>query len=184
MRRLPLASLALLAAASACYTASQSTAAATPDRVLVVDSRGDVMRQTTLNDRTVRTIPAPLTRVWPAVLASYAEVGIEANYADQPRGAYGARNYRFPRTLNGASVGSFFSCGSSLTGANVDAGTVVADITTTVSATPDGQTTAVYYVSGWVRRNEGNSTSPVACSSTGRLEELLAASIERKSAAR
>jgi hypothetical protein len=181
MRRSLLVSLPiLLAAAGACASTQSSPAGAPTDRVLTTDMQGQVIRQSALNDRATVTIAAPVDKVWPAVVATYAEIGIEANYADQANGHYGVRNYNFPRTLNGTRVGSFFSCGSSLTGAVVDAGTVNSEIVTTVTATPDGKTHAVIFVSGWVRRNEGNASNPIACASTGRLEEMIRTSVERK----
>ena len=181
MRRTLLVSLPiLLAAASACATTQSSAAGAPTDRVLTTDMQGQVIRQSALNDRATMTINAPVDKVWPAVVATYAEMGIEANYADQPHGRYGVRNYNFPRNLNGTRVGTFFSCGNSLMGAVVDAGTVNSEIVTTVTASPEGKTNAVIFVSGWVRRNEGNASNPIACSSTGRLEEMIRMSVEKK----
>lgn len=180
MRRSSLLSLAALALA-ACGPVTQGSATSAPaDRVIQTDIRGDVIRQNGLNDRTSASFTAPPERVWPAVIAAYADLGLEGNYADQSNGRYGLRNFTLPRNLRGQRPGALFSCGASLTGDLADAGTINAEIITTIAATPEGTTNATFYVTGWVRRNDGNASGPVACSSTGKLEEMLRIGTERK----
>jgi hypothetical protein len=180
MRRRLLSLVPLLVASGACSTATSAGATLPSDRVLTTDMQGQVIRQSALNDRATLQIAAPLDKVWPALLTTYADLGIEANFADRPRGQYGARNYLFPRDLKGTRISSYFSCGASLTGELATSGTVTTDVLTTLTPTADGHTTAVVYVSGWARRNEGSSSGPVACSSTGKLEELIRTSLEKK----
>ena len=177
--RTSLVALVLLAA-GACTNATQGVGAPPSDRVLVTDAQGQVIRQSALSDRATMTFAAPLARVYPAVAAAYDAIGIEANYADRPNGRYGVRNFKFPRELKGERIGTFFSCGSSLTGEVVDNASVMVDAVTTLTAAEGGATNGSVVVAGFARRNEGNSTGVVSCSSTGHLEELLRAAIEKQ----
>ena len=170
----------LLALGAACAPATQSTGGAPGDRVLMTDMQGTVLRQSALSDRATARFAAPVSAVWPAVLTTFADLGIEANYAEQANGRYGVRNYTFPKKLHGERIGAYFGCGESLTGALVDNGTVTADIVVTVTPAADGGTNGVIYVAGWGRRNDGNVANQVACSSTGHLEETIRKSIEGK----
>ena len=175
--------VALLSLGTACAPATQS-AGASGDRVLTTDMQGTVLRQSALSDRATVSFAAPVATVWPAVGTTFADLGIEANYADQANGRYGVRNFTVPKKLHGQRIGTLFGCGESLSGALVDNGTVTADIVVTITPASDGSTAGVIYVAGFGRRNDGNASNPVSCSSTGRLEEMIRTSIERKLAAR
>ncbi len=165
---------------SACAPATHGAGSSPAERVLVTDTYGTVTRQSALSDRANATFAAPLAKVWPTLAAAYLDIGLDANFADQASGRYGVRGYAFPKSLKGERIGSYFSCGQSITGSLVDAGRVTAEVMTSLSATDDGQTHAVIYVSGSLRRNDGNSSDPIACSSTGKLEEAIRTSIERR----
>jgi hypothetical protein len=173
MRRLSHPSLPLVLCLLAACGAATKSADNPTERVLVTDSNGQIIRRSALGESSVATIDAPVATLWPALAAAYAAVGIEANFADQGARRYGARNISFPRTLKGRRIGTFFSCGSGITGALVEQGTVTADVITTLTATPDGRTTATTSVQGSLRRNEGASADPVSCASTGVLAEML-----------
>jgi hypothetical protein len=183
MRHFLLAPAALLLA-SACASTTQGRGAEPTERVLVTDAQGQVIRQSALNDRATMTFAAPVPAVWAAVVGAYTDVGLEANFADQPHGQYGVRNFRFPRSLRGERIGNFLGCGSSLTGEVVDNAVVTADVITTVTAGDAGTTNGTVFVAAFARRNEGNSSGTVTCSSTGHLEEQLRAAIDKRLAAK
>ena len=145
------------------------------DRIIMTNDVGTVLHQT-LNANAHMSFKAPVASVWSAVQAAYMDVGVDANTADRAAGRYGAVNFTFPRRLKGVNVNQLFNCGSSMTGPQVDQGRVTADVVSTLVANGDATDVNVY-VDGVLRKNDGASSDPMSCPSTGRLEELLRASI-------
>jgi hypothetical protein len=155
-----------------------------PDRVLAVDTDGTVIRRSTGDEKARVEFKAPVDRVWPALVMSYAELGIEPSVADRGLGRYGNASFTPPRRLAGRSLATFFSCGSGLTGSYIDQGRLTANVITYVQAAAEGSTTAVTYVTGTLRRYEGASTDPIVCASTGVLEEDIRRGVEKHLAGR
>lgn len=180
-RSLPALTPALLAAL-ACTPAATPTPA--PERVLAVDSDGRVIRRSTADENARTSFKASMDKVWPALILGYADLGIEPSVADREAGRYGNGNFVAPRRLAGRPLSDFFSCGSGLTGLYIDSGRLMANVVTTLQPAPDGTTTAVTYASGTLRRNDGTSTEPIVCASTGALEEQLRGGIEARLAGR
>ena len=164
---------------AACAPAS-SPGGPAPDRILAVDSDGRVIRRSTSDEKARASFAAPLDKVWPALVMSYAELGIDPTVVDRALGRYGNNSFAAPRRFAGRPLGVFFNCGSGLTGPYIDAGRLTANVVTLVQAEPDGTTRATTYASGTLQRNEGASTDPIVCSSTGALEEALRGAIERR----
>jgi hypothetical protein len=183
-RLLALAPTLLLVLAGACAPpATPSTPA--PDRVLAVDSDGRVIRRSTSDENARVTLKAPIDRVWPALVLAYADMGIDPSVADRGEGRYGNGSFLAPRRINGRPLGEFFNCGSGLTGPYIDNGRLTANVVTTIQpGTEPGTTAGSTYASGTLRRNDGTSTDPIVCSSTGALEEALRRGIERRLASR
>jgi hypothetical protein len=185
MRRRRSVSAALassLLVASACAPVSTPTPA--PDRVLAVDSDGRVIRRSTADENARVSFTAPADKVWPAMVLAYADLNIDPSVADRAIGRYGNGSFTAPRRMGGRPLAEFFSCGSGLTGPYIDSGRLTANVVTTIQPAADGTTTAVTYASGSLRRNEGTSTDPIVCASTGALEELLRKRIEARLAGR
>ena len=149
-----------------------------PERVLAVDSDGRVIRRSTADENARVTFAAPVDKVWPAMVLAYADLGIDPSVADRAIGRYGNGNFVAPRKIGGHSLGDFFSCGSGLTGPYIDGGRLTANVVTTIQPAADGTTTAITYASGTLRRNDGTSTEPIVCASTGALEEQLRRGIQ------
>jgi len=168
----------VLLLAVACAPPSTPTPA--PDRILAVDSDGRVIRRSTADENTRAVFAAPVDKVWPALILSYSDLGIEPSVADRATGRYGNGNFVAPRRIGGRPLGEFFNCGSGLTGPYVDAGRLTANVVTTVQAAPDGSTRASTYAAGVLRRNDGTSTDPIVCASTGALEERIRVAIESR----
>jgi hypothetical protein len=173
----------LVVAAGCTPTATPATPA--PDRVLAVDANGNVIRRSTADENARATIAAPIDKVWPALVLAYAQMGIDPSVADRGLGRYGNGNFTAPRRINGRSLGEFFNCGSGLTGPYIENGRLTANVVTTLLPGSDaGTTLASTYASGTLRRNDGTSTDPIVCASTGALEEALRLAIERRVAGR
>lgn len=182
MRRsalLALLPVALLSAACASGGSLPATSAP-PERILLTGPDGTIIRQATTDANAHMNFAGPFDKVWAAVQSSYADLGVEANFADRATGKYGAMNYIFPRRLLGQPIGGFFSCGSSMVGPLVDQGRLSTDVITTLSAGENGTTEGVIYVNAVLRKSEGASSDPTTCTSTGRLEESLRTTIQRK----
>jgi hypothetical protein len=174
MRRTPF-SLALLPAVllvSGCG-ANTPNPNPTPDRVLAVDETGKIMRQTTADEHSTVVFPASKAKVWKALVASYAELGVDPTIADPATGTYGNTAFLVPKRVMGRAIGQFFDCGSGMTGALVDAGRVTATVVTTLTALSDSTTSASTHVTGSLRRNDGVASNALVCSSTGSIEEHI-----------
>jgi hypothetical protein len=184
MRRRRLFALSPILLLAACAPPG-TPATPAPDRVLAIDSDGRVIRRSTADDNARATIAAPVDKVWPALVLAYADLGIDPSVADRAAGRYGNGNFVAPRRMGGHQLSEFFSCGSGLTGPYIENGRLTANVVTTVQPGPDGTTTlAATYASGTLRRNDGTSTDPIICASTGALEEAMRRAIERRLAAR
>ena len=155
-----------------------------PDRVLAVDSDGTVIRRSTGDEKARAEFKAPLDRVWPALVMSYAELGIDPSVADRGSGRYGNGSFVPPRRLAGRPISVYFECGSGLTGPYIDAGRLTANVVTYVQPGQDGSTNTMTYATATLRRYEGAATDPIACASTGMLEEALRKGVEKHLAGR
>ncbi len=177
LRPLMLAPLLLVAGACA------STGSAPPapaDRVLAVDTDGRVIRRSALDERTHASFAAPIDRVWSALMLSYADAGIAPSVSDRAAGQYGNPGLALSRRFSGRPLSDFFDCGSGMTGPYVEAGRLTAHVLTTLSSATDSTTNAMTTVSGTLRRNDGASSDPIICASTGSLEELLRRGVEAR----
>jgi hypothetical protein len=166
-----LALFTTLVLSAACASGS-SLPSSSGERVLAVSEDGRVIRQSTADENSRTTFAAPVDRVWPALAQSYYDLGIQHTVADRAAGRFGNAGFIVPKRMLGRPVGDFFRCGDGLTGPLVDAGRVVASAVTQLSP-GDAGTIAFTRVTGSLRRNDGTSTEPVLCSSTGVLEEHL-----------
>jgi hypothetical protein len=178
-RRPLLATVSMLLCAAACAP-SATPATPAPDRVLAVDANGTVIRRSTADENARATIAAPIDKVWPALVLAYADMGIDPSVADRGAGRYGNGNFTAPRRINGRPLAEFFSCGSGLTGPYIENGRLTANVVTTVQSGPNGTTLISTYASATLRRNDGTSTDPMVCASTGALEEALRRAIEQR----
>ena len=176
--RLSFSFLSALFLTSGCASSNTPNPDSARDRILVVDSQGRVMRQSTADERSRVTFSAPIDQVWRALVASYGDLGINPTVADPATGRYGNLGFVVPSRLQGKPVGHFFDCGSTMTGSLVDVGQVTAVVVTTLSTLPGGTTSAETRVTGTLRRNDGASSDQIVCASTGAIENYLRGAIE------
>jgi hypothetical protein len=169
----------VLPAALGCAPSSSPTPMPGPDRILAIDQSGKVIRQSTSDEHFRTTFDAPMARVWRALVVSYAELGIDPTVSDRATGRYGNESFVVPRRFIGRPIGEMFHCGSGLTGPIVDRGRVVADVVTTLSSVSDSSTVAYTHVAARVYSNEGTSSEPIFCPSSGIVETDLQAAITR-----
>jgi hypothetical protein len=170
----------LLVLAAGCAPTNASSFDPGPDRILSVSADGRVLRQATGDEGTRATFSARKDRVWKALMATYADLGITPTVADAATGQYGSMAFVVPRRLASRPIGQFFHCGSSFTGASVDNGQVTAVVLTTLTPLSDSTTSAATQVRGTLRPNDGSSGGVSACTTTGALEEHLRKAIEKQ----
>jgi hypothetical protein len=170
--------LLVLLASAACATAAPPPPAG--DRILVVDSNGNSVRQSTADEYSRASFAAPVPRVWSAVMLAYADLGIEPSIIDRASGRYGNAGFVAPRRLLGKRLSEFFSCGSGLTGPLIETGRLYGNVVSTVSDDGKGGSVVSTHVSGSLSRNDGTSTSPINCGSTGAFEEYIRHSVETR----
>ena len=169
--------LALLGVA-ACATAGP-TPSPSPDRVLVVNPDGSVLRQSTADENSRATYKAPPARVWPALVAAYTTIGIQPTTNDRASGQYGNAGFIVPRRIAGRPIAEFFSCGMGITGPRIDNGRVLGNMMSVLTDDGAGASLVVTHVSAVLRPNSGNASDPIPCASTGALETLLRKNIEQ-----
>lgn len=168
----------VLLGVAGCASAPPSPAPA-PDRVLVVDSDGTVVHQSTADENAHVTFAAPPSRVWPALVNAYTTLGILPTTSDRAAGQYGNAGFLVPRRIIGRPIAEFFSCGSGMTGARIDNGRVYANVMSVVTDNGSGGSTVVTHVSATLRTNDGAASDPILCASTGALEEALQKNIQQ-----
>lgn len=179
----PLSLLPLLLAATACAS-TPGAAPAPSDRVLAVDADGRVIRRSALDERAHASFAAPMDKVWSALVLSYADAGIPPTIVDRARGQYGNTGLALSRRFACRPLGDFFECGAGMTGPYVDSGRLTATVVTSLARASDSTTTASTAVTGTLKRNDGATSDPITCSSTGALEELLRRGVEERLAGR
>jgi hypothetical protein len=163
--------LAMLASA-ACATANPSPSPSA-DRVLVVDSDGTPIHQSTSDQSARAFFAAPVAKVWPAVMLSYSDLGIQPSISDRAAGRYGSEGFVAPRHMMGRPLGDYFRCGYGMTGPVIDAGRLYGSVVSTITDDGKGGSVVFTYVTGSLRRNDGSSSDPINCGSTGAIEEYI-----------
>jgi hypothetical protein len=151
-----------------------------PERIVAIEPDGRVLRQSTTDEMAEMAFSAPIDRVWPALQLSYADLGIEPTVADRAKGLYGNGGFLMPRKILGHPIGEYFRCGYGMAGPLIDQGRLNATVLTTITATAASVTTASTRVSALLIRNDGVSSDPLRCASTGKLEEALRTGVEKR----
>jgi hypothetical protein len=172
----------LLVLSSSCASPSGGAGAASqPERIVLVGEEQRELRIEGADANARATFAAPRSRVWDAMRQSYTDAGILPTVADRTTGTYGNSAFVAPRNINNRPLRDYFNCGSGPSGALIDEGRLLATVITTLTAGADGATTiADTRVTGLLKLNEGSSTAPTVCTSTGKLEEYLRAATERR----
>ena len=88
-----------LVLAGGCATSNTPTPEPSAERILAVDASGKVLRQSTSDEHTRVMFPAPMDKVWRALVASYADAGIDPTLSDPASGRYGSAAFLVPRRM-------------------------------------------------------------------------------------
>lgn len=121
------------------------------------------------------SLDASPEQVWAVLPGIYQELGITAEMRDESVRTLGTRAFTGSR-IDGRRTTDFVRCGNQ--GSGPSSGAMFRTrltIVTRVIATGDGKTELVTEVGGTATPVEGTSTGPVACASTGDLEQRIRA---------
>lgn len=133
-------------------------------------------------DRTVvhHHIRATPSAAWAALPGVYREIGLQGEVVDAARRVFGVPQRRgVPGQLLGQPLSRFLSCGSGLT-SSADTYQVQLLALTQIDSTAQG--TIVLTRLDAMARPRDVSSIPISCTTTGRLEGLLADSVEARAA--
>jgi hypothetical protein len=153
------------------------------DRQVGVSSNGVAIRNEAADGTHAAVVRAPIERVWAAVNAVYAEIGVPTTAVDSAGYQLGNGQFQFRRQLGGQPASRYFDCGLSITGPRADEGQIRAVIATRLTAAPDGTTLMSTTVHGAVQSSSGTTSSRMDCSSTGRLESRMESAVAQRVAA-
>jgi hypothetical protein len=169
--------LALLGVMACASGASRPTPVivAEPRDALLSDLRG---RQASSGEGVVRdSIAASPAQVHQALVEAFKELGIPTEIADPATGQVANTQFRVGRSLAGARLSLFLSCGETLTGPRADSDRVVMAVVSTVA--PAGAASRVETRVVGVATDTGGTGGRLACNSTGELEARLHRAVKR-----
>lgn len=177
MRGFLLLPLALIA----CAPAAPSTGSAPrPPRVLATGD-GAYIDVGSDNAGSSTRVSASTEQVWAILPEVYRELGIEVGTSDPSSRLLGNQQITASRRFAGEPLTNLLRCGTTATGAPIASTYRIRMSVLTnlqpVSATETGVRTVVQATA---TNNAGVSTDPVACASTGALEERIATEVQAR----
>ena len=168
----------LLLALCACAPNSELTSSDRP-QLTVIQGTGVEAEVRTSNQVLVSsaTVAAPVAAVWPSLTAAFQEIGLPVTQADPRTRAVASQNQRL-RRIGGRSPAAFFECAGAY-GNSASRYDVYVTVQAQLVAEGTAATSLRTAVDA-VARPPTNSGSPVQCTSSGALEELLAETVQAK----
>jgi hypothetical protein len=179
MNRTSLVSLLLLGACAP-STANSVTSASAPS-ALRIDSQGGTKQVNVGMAAPIalaNTVPVSMDLAWARLPGAFATVGLPAGVATESERVLTVGPIEVSRRLGGARLSTYLSCGESLTGPNADSHSVNLTIASQLHDAGSGATRVETRVQA-TATPRASGGGPVACSSTGKLENRLAAEIQK-----
>lgn len=140
-------------------------------RTLAVTDQGSIQSPTDASDRFA--IKASVDRTFKALTGAMRDLGIEPTRMDSAAHQVGNPGFQKTGKLGSSPLSLFFECGSDLTGQRANRDRVTIAINATVVAAAGGTSEVRTQLNASSRNMMGNSTDPIACGTTGRLENSL-----------
>lgn len=170
----PFLLLALLGCASGGGTGSPAVTNAAPDRVLMVDERGRVLRTTNQTASAAeQEVPATTQQALQALVGAYESMGVTVNQIDWNTGLMGARNFSAPRRIAGKQLATYIDCGTTSVGQpRANSYAVMLTVESVVRPGSTGSVMLTTLATGTARQ-QGVSGDPVHCVTTGALEKRI-----------
>lgn len=174
MTRRTLAALCVVLAG--CAPAGNQTVSTRPPSLSQVQGGWDVRVDNSMAVSADR-VEAPVDRVWAVLPAVYQSAGIEVASVDPETHTLGNLRVRLPRQMGDERLGHYLDCGTTHMGTPVsEAYRVEADIRTTVVPVEGGSELRTG-IAAFAKNPTGTSEGTYTCSSTGRLEALIAETV-------
>lgn len=172
MRRLLV--LALAGCASGGGTGTPAGSISAPPRVLLVDEQGRVYRTSdTRADAEQQLAPGTRQQAVQALVGVYEELGISVNTIDWNSGLVGVRSFAAPRRIGGTPIGRYMDCGADHVG-EPRANSYAVQLNVESVATQRGlDSVLLSTVASGTARQQGVSSDPLTCVTTGVLEKRL-----------
>ena len=123
--------------------------------------------------RTEHHVAAMPEAVYSAVLKSFFDLGIPVGNTDNKAGIIGSERFERSRTLGGAPMSRWLSCGDNATGPNADSYRLTIAVAVWVKPDKGGGTLLSTAIVASGMDVNGISRNPRECASTGRLEQKI-----------
>jgi hypothetical protein len=124
------------------------------------------------------TVNAPTGKTFAAAAQVFKTLGLNATVRDSVGGLIGNEEFNRTRTLVGSQMSTWLNCGSGMTGPNADNYRITIALMIIIDPAVNNTTKMRIGMVGSGANIVGNSTEPVACGTTGRLEERIAQMIK------
>jgi len=120
------------------------------------------------------TVPFPMDRVWPALIATYTKLGIPMPAPDAAGHTLASPDFRPRGRIGGKAASQFINCGMNGMGAQLaDLYSLRINMQTQLTPTADG-TRITTTIDTWARNSGGVSADAIHCSSNGEFERMIA----------
>lgn len=123
-------------------------------------------------------IAAPTGKTFAAAAQVFKTLGLTVAVRDSMGGLIGNEEFSKTRTLAGSQMSTWLNCGSGMTGPNADSYRITIALMVIIDPAANGTTRMRIGMVGSGANTVGSSTEPVACGTTGRLEEKMAQMIK------
>ncbi len=172
MRRLFI--LVLFGCASRSGSSGSGTAASMPDRVVLIDERGQVYRTTdTRASAAEQVVPATAPQALRALVGVYESLGLSVNTLDWENGRVAARAILAPRRIAGRSIADYIDCGVNHIGQQRASSYAVLLTMESVVRPETAGRMLIATLATATARQQGVSSDPLTCSTTGLLEKQI-----------
>jgi len=165
----------LLITLAGCASASTTTTAR-PAAIYQSAETGTLMAEAPRGETTA--IAAPPAAVWAAVKATYEKLGVPITLENPAAHQIGNQSFAKMRQLGGRPMADYVDCGLGMDGPKASYYRITAALVTDVTAAASGGTQIHTIFDPTGQDVGGNSTDRLHCASTGRLEALIAASVQ------
>lgn len=145
-------------------------AQSTPATVILPGFRGVVKLDTV---GTTASVPAPAGVVFASVRAAFDSLGIAQQYHDSSAGVVGNLELQLTRRMAGKAMSYWVDCGVGHTGPTANVYRVHLALLVTVSPASAGGTSMRTAVAAGAQAYGGPLGDPIACQSTGRIEDVV-----------
>lgn len=169
----------LLVLAAGCASGTADPGRVSTARPSSVQGSGSSVDINLAPDRAIvrEAIQATPDAAWAALPKAYADLGIAVRETSGAARTLGNSRLVVSRRLAGNPLSTYLECGSGITGRFADRYRIEIVIRSTIVAAEGGGAQVDTYLEALARNPEGGSNTGVACTSTQRLEQEIAARV-------